>query len=68
MLKRLCVFILSGATLASLGACVVAPPANRPAYGHDRDADGVPNRYDRDRDNDGVRNRNDDRPDNPYRR
>ena len=66
MLKRLCVLILSGVTLASLGACVVAP--NRPGYVHDRDADGVPNRYDRDRDNDGVRNRNDDRPDNPYRR
>ena len=63
MLQRLCVFALSGAILASLGACVVAP--SRP---HDRDADGVPNRYDRDRDNDGVRNRNDDRPENPYRR
>lgn len=35
--------------------------------GHDRDRDGVPNRYDRDRDGDGVPNRYDYRPDNPRR-
>jgi len=67
MLKRLFVLVICGTTLASLGACVVTP-VGRPGYVHDRDADGVPNRYDRDRDNDGVRNRNDDRPNNPYRR
>lgn len=37
-------------------------------YHHDRDRDGVPNRYDRDRDNDGVPNYRDRRPNNPYRR
>jgi hypothetical protein len=67
MLKRLCILALTGAALATtLSACVVAPA--RPGYVHDRDRDGVPNRYDRDRDNDGVRNGNDGRPDNPYRR
>jgi hypothetical protein len=35
---------------------------------HDRDHDGIPNRFDRDRDNDGVPNRYDSRPNNPYRR
>ena len=34
---------------------------------HDRDHDGVPNRYDHDRDNDGVPNQYDRHPDNPYR-
>jgi len=34
---------------------------------HDRDHDGIPNRFDRDRDNDGVPNRFDSRPNNPYR-
>lgn len=34
---------------------------------HDRDRDGIPNRYDRDRDGDGVPNRYDRRPNNPYR-
>ena len=34
---------------------------------HDRDHDGVPNRYDRDRDGDGVPNAVDARPNNPYR-
>jgi hypothetical protein len=34
---------------------------------HDRDRDGVPNRFDRDRDNDGVPNRYDRHPNNPYR-
>jgi hypothetical protein len=34
---------------------------------HDRDRDGIPNRYDRDRDGDGVPNRYDRAPDNPYR-
>jgi hypothetical protein len=67
MLKRLCLIALSAVALAtSLSACVVAPA--RPAYMHDRDRDGVPNRYDRDRDNDGVRDRYDRQPDNPYRR
>jgi hypothetical protein len=66
MFKRLCIIALSAASLASLSACIVAPA--RPGYVHDRDADGVPNRYDADRDNDGVRNRYDRRPDNPYRR
>lgn len=35
--------------------------------GHDRDHDGIPNRYDRDIDGDGVPNRYDRRPNNPYR-
>jgi hypothetical protein len=35
---------------------------------HDRDHDGIPNRFDRDRDNDGVPNWRDSRPNNPYRR
>lgn len=34
---------------------------------HDRDHDGVPNRFDRDRDGDGVPNRFDRQPNNPYR-
>lgn len=34
---------------------------------HDRDRDGVANRFDRDRDGDGVPNRWDRRPHNPYR-
>ena len=67
MLKRLCIIALTGAALATtLSACIVAPA--RPGYVHDRDRDGVPNRYDHDRDNDGVRNGPDNRPDNPYRR
>ena len=37
-------------------------------FDRDRDNDGVPNRFDRDRDNDGVPNRYDARPNNPYRR
>lgn len=48
-----------------------APVLVRPAYRrggrHDRDRDGVPDRYDRDRDGDGVPNRYDARPDNPRR-
>jgi len=35
---------------------------------HDRDRDGIPNRFDRDRDNDGTPNWRDSRPNNPYRR
>ena len=35
---------------------------------HDRDHDGIPNRFDRDRDNDGTPNRYDRNPNNPYRR
>jgi len=37
------------------------------AYRHDRDRDGIPNRFDRDRDNDGIPNWRDRRPNNPYR-
>jgi hypothetical protein len=48
---------------------------NYRGWRHDRDGDGIPNRYDRynnnrydrDRDGDGVPNRYDRRPDNPYR-
>src|SRR3569833_1729734 len=43
---------------------------NRDSYRgmrHDRDHDGIPNRFDRDRDNDGVPNRYDRRPNIPYR-
>ncbi|HZX26034.1 MAG TPA: hypothetical protein VFF16_03125 [Telluria sp.] len=36
-------------------------------YDRDRDNDGTPNRYDRDRDGDGVPNRYDRHPDNRYR-
>ena len=69
MFKRLCLIALSAAALTTLGACVVVPPhANSPGYVHDRDRDGVPNRYDRDRDGDGTPNRYDRGPDNPYRR
>jgi len=54
MFKRLILIALTGVALAStLSACVVAP-VGRPGYVHDRDRDGVPNRYDN-------------RPDNPYR-
>jgi hypothetical protein len=35
---------------------------------HDRDHDGIADRFDRDRDNDGVPNNRDRRPNNPYRR
>lgn len=53
MFKRLCLIALSAIALGTtLSACVVVPA--RPGYVHDRDHDGVPNRYDR-------------RPDNPYR-
>ena len=57
MFKRLCIIALGAAALTTtLSACVVAPaPVHQPGYVHDRDRDGVPNRYDR-------------RPDNPYRR
>jgi hypothetical protein len=66
MWKRLCLAAMSAAALATtLSACVVAPA---PSGYHDRDRDGVPNRYDRDRDNDGVPNRYDNQPGNPYRR
>ncbi len=68
MLKRLCIIAVSAATLATLSACVVAPAHRSPGYVHDRDRDGVPNRYDRDRDNDGVPNRYDARPGDPYYR
>lgn len=67
MFKRLCIVALSAFALSSLTACVVAP-AHGPGYVHDRDGDGVPNRYDRDRDNDGVPNGYDRQPGNPYRR
>jgi hypothetical protein len=57
MFKRLVLIALSAITLGStLSACVVAPARGyyRDGYYHDRDADGVPNRYDR-------------HPGNPYR-
>jgi hypothetical protein len=43
---------------------------DRDYYGtpRDRDADGIPNRFDFDRDGDGVSNRFDWAPNNPYRR
>ena len=67
MLKRLHLVALGAVALTTLSACVVVPPhANSPRYVHDRDRDGVPNRYDRD--GDGVPNRYDRRPNNPYRR
>lgn len=67
MLKRIALIALSAVALTTtLSACVVAPA--RPGYVHDRDRDGVPNRYDHDRDNDGTPNRYDDNPNNPYRR
>jgi hypothetical protein len=69
MFKRLALIAVSAAALTTLSACVVAPArSNSPAYVHDRDHDGVANRYDRDRDGDGVPNRYDRRPDDPYRR
>jgi hypothetical protein len=40
---------------------------NYRAYRHDRDRDGIPNRFDRDKDNDGIPNWRDRRPNNPYR-
>jgi len=41
------------------------PPARHAGFGaqHDRDRDGIPNRFDRDRDGDGVPNRFDRAPD-----
>jgi hypothetical protein len=50
------------------GGWVRAEPPRHVRPGHDRDRDGVPNRFDRDRDGDGVPNRFDRRPDNPNRR
>jgi hypothetical protein len=52
-MKRLALVIV---VLSSLAGCIVAPlPGPGPGYrGHDRDGDGVSNRYDR-------------RPNNPYR-
>lgn len=41
---------------------------NYRAMRHDRDHDGIADRFDRDRDNDGVPNNRDRRPNNPYRR
>jgi hypothetical protein len=48
-MKRLALVIV---VLSSLAGCIVAPlpppPGAGPGYrGHDRDRDGVPNRYDR---------------------
>ena len=54
-----------------MSGCTVVPAYrddNHGGYGyHDRDRDGVPNRYDSDRDGDGVRNSKDHFPDNPRR-
>ena len=56
MLKRLCLAVIGAIAVTTLSACVVVPvPAHSPRYVHDRDRDGVPDRYDR-------------RPNNPYRR
>jgi len=65
--------ILTPVLLASLclGGCVAYEPSPPPPrhYGyHDRDRDGVPNRYDNDRDNDRVPNRYDRAPNNPNHR
>jgi hypothetical protein len=53
-----------------VGPGYVEPRYARP--GHDRDHDGIPDRYEHgprhDRDGDGVPDRYDGRPDNPYRR
>ncbi len=68
--------VLVGSALA-LSAC--GDGYSRPSVGvgissgdfatpRDRDADGIPNRYDNDRDGDGVPNRFDWNPNNPYRR
>ena len=66
-MKKLAIALI--AMSAVLSGCVVYDPPHRhgPAYGVDRDRDGVRNRADRDRDGDGVPNRADRRPDNPYR-
>jgi hypothetical protein len=63
--------------ILTIGLCALTVTACAPSYYDrdyrysssyaDRDADGVPNRYDRDRDNDGVPNYADRRPSNPYR-
>ena len=70
-MKKVALFLIAMSVL--LSGCVVYDP-NRDAgmhrgdhRSHDRDRDGVPNRYDRDRDNDGVPNYADRRPSNPYR-
>lgn len=67
-MKKLAIALATIATLLS-GCVVYEVPAAGPRHvrAHDRDRDGVPDRYDRDRDGDGVPNRADRRPDNPYR-
>lgn len=65
-MKKLAVLLVAVGTLAGC----VAYPVDRGHHSHryhDRDRDGVANRWDRDRDRDGVRNRYDRRPNNPRR-
>ena len=52
-----------------LSGCVAYPVERGYDYRgyHDRDRDGIANRYDRDRDGDGVPNRYDRRPNDPRR-
>jgi hypothetical protein len=71
-MKWLIPLIGAAGAAATLSGCVAYGPYDgnygRGAYYdggrvvHDRDRDGIPNRYDRDRDNDGVPNRYDRAP------
>jgi hypothetical protein len=65
-MKKLAVVLVA---IGSLAGCVAYPvDGGHHSYRyHDRDRDGVGNRWDRDRDGDGVRNRYDRRPNNPRR-
>ena len=64
-MKKLALVLIA---VGGLSGCIAVPVGGHPYRGyHDRDRDGVSNRYDRDRDGDGVRNRDDRRPDNPRR-
>ena len=66
-MKKIAVVLIAVGGL--LSGCVAYPVERGHQYGgyHDRDRDGVSNRYDRDRDGDGVPNRYDRRPNNPRR-
>ena len=68
-MKKLAVaLIVIGSAVMSGCVAYPQPVPQRQGYGyHDRDRDGVPNRYDRDRDNDGVPNAYDRRPNDPRR-
>ena len=63
-MKKLAVVLIA---IGGLAGCVAYPVERGHQGYHDRDRDGVANRWDRDRDGDGVRNRYDRRPDNPRR-